>query len=338
LAFPYIFEANFETGDTTEWDSETDTGSQLSVESYKAMAKHPFKNGVPFTGASAMRLNVSGTADAFVLEGDIDYALDATGGVRFTLYIAETFVFTADDTIALFELQGAANAIQLSIGLRLTAATDLIEPGIGELAPTAFGSFIERGKWYTITANFNIDAGGNDGDASLFITKVNENVGAAVASVATLDQIAVIQGVLGIQDQLSTTTGDFFIGDFTADDARLFPLDRQDPAPEITKSGHLFVGRGCVDSATILSENADDSVDFFDTDDGDTNQVRRMELENGANLSISGPIKFEKGCFVSMAGASNPRAQAYMVDTADAGPGVFGPDRSFANIKRLGRQ
>ena len=337
MAFPFIFEANFETGDNTEWDSETDTGSQLTIESYKQLSKLPFTNFLPFSGAFAMRLNVSATADAFLTEGDVNYALDATGGVRFTSLIANDFAFTADDTVALMELQGAANAILLSIGLRLTAATDLIELGIGELAPTAFGGFLERGKWYTIEASFNIDAGGNDGDASLFSTKVNEVSSAALATLSSLDQIAVTHAVLGIQDQLDTTTGNLLIGDFTADDARLFDRNRISSSPVITKSGHLFVGRGFVEAATILSENADDSVDFFDTDNGDTDQDRKIELKNGANLSVSGEFLFQKGCFVSMAGALNPRAQAYFINQSIE-PGVFGPDLSFANLKRLGRE
>jgi len=337
MAFPFIFEANFETGDNTEWDSETDTGSQLTIESYKQLSKLPFPNFLPYSGAFAMRLNVTGTADAFLTEGDVNYALNATGGVRFTLFIAKDFAFTADDTVALMELQGAANAIQLSIGLRLTAATDLIELGIGELAPTAFGGFIERGKHYTVEASFNIDAGGNDGDASLFSTKFGQDSSVALGTLSALDQIAVTHAVLGIQDQLDTTTGNILISDFTADDARLFDRDRTSTSPEITKTGHLFVGRGYVEAVTILSENADDSVDFFDTDEGDTDQERKIELENGANLSASGEFFFRKGCFVSMAGASNPRAQAYFINQSDQ-PGVFGPDLSFSNIRRLGRE
>ena len=338
MAFPFLFEANFETGDTTEWDSETDTGSQLTVESYKQLSKLPFTRFLPYTGAFGMRLNISGTADAFVTEGDVNYALDATGGVRFTLIVADDFAFTADDIVVLMELQGAASAVQLAIGLRLTAATDLIELGIGLAAPTAFGGFIERGKHYTVEASFNIDEGaGNDGDANLFYTKDGEISSAAIASLTGLNQIAVTDAVLGIQDQLDSTTGNLLISDFTADDARLFDRNRISFSPEITKSGHLFVGRGYVEAATIVSENADDSVDFFDTDDGDIDQQRRIELENGANLSATGEFLFQKGCFVSMAGASNPRAQAYFIRQSDQ-PGVFGPDLNFANIKRLGRE
>jgi len=274
MAFPFIFESNFETGDNTEWDSETDTVSQLSVKTYKELAKLPFVNSTPFSGANAALVELTGgTADAFFTEGDVNYALDATGGVRFTLCLMENFTATADDILAILELQSTSNVVEISVGLRITASSGLIEIGIGKLAPTAFGPGLERGKHYTIEVDFNIDAGGgNDGDASLYITKENEAVGDAVASLSALNQLAVTHAVLGVQDHLATTTGEFILSDFTADDLRLYPRKRFPSSPLITKSGHLFIGHGHVEGATILSENADDSVDFYDTDDGDINQ------------------------------------------------------------------
>ena len=34
MAFPWIFHSNFESGNNSEWDSETDTGAQLDFPHY----------------------------------------------------------------------------------------------------------------------------------------------------------------------------------------------------------------------------------------------------------------------------------------------------------------
>ena len=327
MAFPYIFESNFEGGTNAEWDSETDTVGQLSIAHYKTLARLPYKNSTPFSGAYAMQLNLTGgTADAFLTEGDINYAANATGGIRFTICFLNDFAATANDTFSVFELQGAAAAIQLSIGFRIVASSGLIEVGAGKAAPTSFGGVIERGKHYTIEADINIDDGGsNDGTCNIYITKENEAPGDAVVALTGLDQVAVTDGVLGIQDHLATTTGHIIISDFTADDTRLYPRKRFALDPAITKTAHLFIGRGCIDAATILSTTSADALELWDSDAADSNLDKGyvVRLENGANSSGTGPFFFQKGCYAVLSG-TNPFAQAYFVRDSQT-PGVFGP-------------
>ena len=340
MAFPFIFESNFETGDASEWTSETDTASQLDFPHYTELAR--FKKAVPFDGAFAMRAQlVGGTADAFVLQEDMNIAADAVTFAKFPIWFSPDFTGTADDTFALFEFQGAANAIQISMGARIVATTNVINLGIGELAPTSFGAAIERGVWYTVELSITLDDGASDdGTIDIYVTRAGDTEAAAVyaTQVASLDQIAATHGVLGIQDHLATTTGTILYGGLVQDDARVFPTTRYRTAPQFSKSGHAFVGPGSIEAASIITEGATDVVKVWDTDTGDIDRTLEpiIELNGGNLLSFSGPRKFTKGCFVELDAGSDPKAQVFLVQ-GNHHPGHFGPrHHSDPAVRALG--
>lgn len=320
MAFPFIFESNFEQGDNSEWDSETDTGSQLDFPHYTELARFPWHTAAPFRGAYCMRVVLSGgTADAFVTEGDIDIAADANRFVRFMLWISPDFTATANDTLNILELQSAGPVAEVTFGLRVVAATNVINFGIGETAPTSFGAeAIERGTWYTIELDITLDDGGsNDGTVDLFVTPEDHDASTTVhaSQVASLDQAAVIQGVLGVQDQLATTTGTLLFDQFVFDDTgRTFAIkDRFKQTQLLTKSAHVFVGAGEICHVELLSGAGTDCVlSVFDTDVADTNDADKlvMEVKNLSNseyVPSDLPREVTRGCYVTLAG-TNPRA------------------------------
>ena len=315
MAFPWIFEANFDLGDNSEWDTETDTESQLDFPHFSVLARSP-GNAAPFSGAHCMRLSLTGgTADATLTEGDIDIAANANRFVKFDLWFSPDFTATADDTVHLFEIQSTGPVIEGTFGFRVVASTNAINLGIGELAPTAFGgTAIERGVWYTVELNIDLDAGGgDDGSIRLFITKENTPFTTQqIATVSSLDQAAVIQGVLGAQNHLATTTGTILIDNFRFDDARVFPERRRfSEQALLTKTGHAFVGPGELASISLLSGAGTDNVlTVFDTDNGDTSIAGNIvaELKNTANneLVIEDDIpRLLRGCFVQMSSPSS---------------------------------
>ena len=339
MAFPFIFEANFETGDASEWDSETDTVSQLDFPHFSELARFPWSTAAPFTGAFCMRAVLSGgTADAFVLAGAIDLVLAARRFVKFDIWFSPDFTGTADDTFSLFEVQSAGPVIEGAFGARIVAATNVINFGIGELAPTSFGSLpIERGVWYTVELDLTLDDGAsNDGIIDLFVTREGEPAATAVhaTQVASLDQLAVVQGVLGVQNHLATTTGTILFDNLRFDDARVFPdRDRFKREHLLTKSGHLFVGPGVVERLDLLSGAGTDNVaTVHDTDAGNTDDAGNIkaELKNTANnelVSIDSPVQVSRGVFVALSG-TNPRCLATI------GRNAMG--HSVANIRELG--
>lgn len=312
MAFPWVFESNFENRTTPfGWDSESDTDSVLDVPHYSELARFPWSECAPYRGASCLRIALNGgTNDATLTEGDIDIAADATRWFRFYLYLASDFTATADDTLNIFELQQAAGTVEGVIGLRITASTGAVEIGVGETAPTAFAaSTLARNQWYAIELRAVLDDGGtNDGTLDLYV-----DGSASLASVTALDQGAVGQGVLGVQNQLATTTGTILMDQFIMDDLQIYPFRERFPLTQIlTQSGHAFIGPGNIESASLLSTGSTDTMYLYDTDTANTNDAssRVIELDIAAHTTASdhGSIHFERGCYVALSG-TNPRGQ-----------------------------
>lgn len=327
MAFPWVFESNFELGTNADWDSESDTGAKLDFPHYSQLAAIPGLP-MPWSGAYCARVVMGDTNDHTVTEGDIDIADAATRHFRFMFYAHNDVTATADDTFNIFELQQAGGTIECSLGMRLTAATNLLEIGIGDgVAPTSFVTFT-RGRWTAIEWSVLISTAGA-GTSTLLVD------GASVVALTSQTHAAAVgQGVLGTQNTLSTTTGTLLFKDFVMDDARVFPpAMRYSRSPLLTKSGHAFVGPGYVDSANLYSGAGTDCVlSLYDTDTGNTDDAGklRVELKNTANSQLVGtnktsPVYFERGCFVSMSGTT-PRAQL------DIRPyGAWGGDGAIRN-------
>lgn len=321
MAFPYIFESNFEAGSNAEWDTETDTAAQLDFPHYTTLAALPWATCAPFTGAYCARITLSGgTADATLTEGDIDISADTARYFAFNLWFSPNFTGTADDTVHLFELQASGPTIEGVFGFRVVAATNVINLGIGELAPTVFSTQpIERGRWYTVELTVDLDDGvSNDGSINLFVTPWNAPYSlTADATVSSLDQGAIAQGVLGVQNQLATTTGTILIDNFIMDDARIYP--RKDRFPQtkfLTKTAHVFVGGGDLENITLIDGGSGDCVlTVYDTDRADTTDVynSKVVLQSTANDEIVDPagvpICLSRGCYVVLSG-TNPKAVA----------------------------
>lgn len=308
MAFPFLFEDDFESGDNSVWDSEDDGEGLLDFPHYVELARIPGM-GLPYRGAYCARIQAGDANDHTLTAGAVNISADGTFGLRLALYLADDFAFTADDTVNLIELQASAT-VELAIGLRLTAATDLIEVGIGETAPSQFASSpLQRGRWYEIEADGNIDAGGgNDGDGTLYLD------GHSVATISSLDQGAITDALLGLMNPLATTTGTVLLDQFVADDARIgFPENRWSTDMYLTKSGHAFVGPGEIENVTLISgAGTDCTLDLYDTDVAATTGERRAHLANTANNEIVDPAGMPvgplvNGAYVALAG-TNPRA------------------------------
>jgi len=322
MAFPWVFESNFETGDNSEWDSESDTGSKLSIAHYTTLANIT-GSAIPYRGAYAMLvdLRAGDTNDHTLTEGDIDIADGATRYFRFYLHASKDFTATADDTFNIFELQQAGGTVEISLGMRITASSNLLEIGIGDgTAPTSFVPFT-RGLWTCVELLATVSTGGA-GVVTLFLD------GGQVATLTSQTHAAAVgAGVLGTQNTLSTTTGCLVFDQFVMDDARVYPLQtRFSSSVDMTKSQHIFVGPGALSGAALTSTTSDNTVTFYDTDIANTTrgQSRVAALSNSGISGIEGPVFFEKGCYAVLAGTS-PTAAVYLSQSSEK-PGVHGPE------------
>jgi hypothetical protein len=310
MSFPWIHQANFESGSNAEFDSEQDTGSLLDFPHYSTLAKLDGME-VPFRGAYCMRIVVGGDTNAHtVTEGDWDIADGSTAYTRFYLYVSPNFTATADDVFNIFEHQQAGGTVEMSLGMQITAATNLLEIGLGDgIAPTSFVTWPKRGKWVCVELLTTVSTS----DVGVFTLFLD---GTQVLSLTALDHAAAVgTGVLGIKNQLSTTSGVLLFDQFIFDDARIFPISQRYPEEVlITKSGHIFVGQGTLENISLLPGAATDCVlSAYDTDKAGTSDASnvKVELKNTANNELVDPagmpVQFQRGCYVALSG-TNPRA------------------------------
>lgn len=315
MAFPWVFSSNFEQGTNGHWDSETDTVAQLDIAHYGELARFPWPTATPYSGAYCARWTLSGgTADAILIEGDIDIAADTLRWFKFDLWFSPNFAATADDTVHLFETL-ATSTIEACFGFKIVAATGLISLGIGEVAPTTFGNPIKRGVWYTVELAIELDdIASNDGTIDIYVHedgKPSTNTVYA-AQVGSLNQAAVTTGSLGIQNHLATTTGVILIDNFIMDDARIYPVGERFPTTiNLTElQTHAFIGPGVVSDFQLLSGAGTDCVlTAYDTDIANiTTSTVVAEVKNTANNQVvdtdTGPYEFHKGCYVVMSGTT----------------------------------
>lgn len=320
MAFPFIFQSNFEAGSNTEWDSESDTGSLLDFPHYSVVAKDP-NSLMPYRGAYVMRNALGDTNDHTVIEGDIDIADGGTSYFRWYMGLSKDFRFTADDTFNVFELQQAGGTVEMSIGFRVTNSTQLIEFGIGDgTAPTSFVQWPGKGKWVCVELLATVSTA-DVGVLTLFLD------GVQVATLTTLDHAAAVgRGVLGSQDTVATTLGTIYYDQFVQDDTRIYPFREQFPsAMHLTKTTHIFVGPGYIEGGSLPSiTNTDETMALYDTDTGNTNDISPVvDLYAGAQTSVGGPLYFQRGCYAVLSGTS-PRGLVYMTRSNEK-LGVKGP-------------
>lgn len=306
MAFPFLFESTFEAGTNAEWDTETDTGTKLDFPHYTTLAKVGM---TPYRGAYCARVVCGDTNDHTLTEGDIDIADGATAYFRWYMYVSNDFTATADDVFSIFELQQAGGTVEQTVGMRITAASNLLEIGVGDgTAPSSYVTFT-RGRWTCVELLSTISTGGA-GAMTLFID------GTSVIALTSQTQAAAVgQGVLGTQLTLATTTGTILFDQFVMDDARVYPIkDRFPDQMLLTKSGHVFLGEGTVENISLLSGAGTDCVlSVFDTDIADTTMANNVvvELKNTANNELidpaGTPAVLRRGCYVALSG-TNPRA------------------------------
>ena len=341
MAFPYIFHANYESGDNSEWDSESDSDGVISFPHYSTLARLPWSRALPYSGAYCMQIKpVGGSADTTLTEADINIASGITSYFRFDLYFGNDFAATADDTFVLLELQGTGPAVVVSLGCTITAASGNIVMAAGSATtgatPSTDGSFVlQRNTWYTIEMKVLIHLT-NAGTVDVYITK-DGDVAQTTSDIAltSQDHIAVTDGIFGLQDHETTTTGTILLDNFIQDDGRIYPDKRFSYEPEITKNFHAFIGPGSIDGAALLTSGGSNVMKLWDTDKADTNQDFKVELDQDRNTSFTGPLHFQKGCYASLAGTS-PRGQVIFQGTSLTDGHVAPLHHSPANMRRWG--
>ncbi|MES0339861.1 MAG: hypothetical protein ABUK15_07380 [Anaerolineales bacterium] len=309
MSLPYIFSSSFDTGDNSEWDSESDTGTLLDFVHYTTLGGIPGAPA-PYRGAYCMRIQPGDTNDHTLLEGDLNIADTATAWTRFPFYVSDTFAATADDVFNIFEWQQAGGTVEAVISLQITAATD--EVGIGIKDGTEATAFVplSKGKWHVIEAKFTVDVTPGTGTVlELYLD------GQLVASDSGANQAAAIGlGVLGTQNTLATTNAGYLLFDeFAFDDTRMSITHRFAEHRIITASSFLFVGSGRIGNVKLIDTGGGDVVlKLYDVDEYSASSEPRWYGHTiTADVDVDAadvPIEFTRGCLAVLSGTL-PAAQ-----------------------------
>lgn len=336
MAFPYLYSASFDTGNNTEWDTETDTGNLLDFPHYSELARIP-GYPAPYRGAYCMRIRPGDTNDHTLTEGDIDIADTVTRWIRFAMFVSADFGATADDIFNIFEWQQApGGTVEAVISLRVTAATGNVDIAIadGTEAATGFTS-LQKGVWHVIEALFTVDvAPGANGVLELYVD------GSLVQRETGHNQAAAIgQGVLGTQNTLATTNAGFLLFDeFAFDDGRLGITHRFAEHRIIGTSSFLFVGTGKLGNIKILDGGGGNVIlELYDTDvyNASLTPLWRGRTST-ANIDFDAadvPVNFTRGCLGVLSGTT-PGAQFQIMRAT--GWGSDGAVRTHASKRVAG--
>ena len=328
MSFPWIFESNFEQGDNSEWDSESDTGSLLDFPHYSELAR--FTNvGMPWRGAYCMRILPGDTNNHTLVEGDINIADGVEGSFRF--YLWHDLEATSDDIFNIFELESTGAVVEVVISLQITATDNLVEIGIGETEAATFNAVLLPRRWYAIELISTAVTGATS------TLRVDE---ASIQTLASHPNLAITDGIFGTQNTLSTTTGTLLLDQFIMDDARVFAhAQRWADEGLLTKSGHVFVGPGKISNITLLSGDttADNVIQIYDTDNANTDDAGNIvtELRNTAvneTVDPAGmPVSVTRGAYISITGTSSGRGPRVLVQLGPvSGYGSEGAIRSYS--------
>lgn len=317
MAFPFLLEENFEGGTKGAFDASADTDSKLTFPHYSALAAIPGLPA-PFRGAYAMMIDLSkGTSDAYVQEtGSLDTSAAGTIWLRFYVWFGaprgRTLTMANNDLFSIFQLWSSTNTVEATVGIQYTTASGY-RWFVNETASASGASFLTLipNKWTCIELKALVDSGvGNDGTLDLIVD------GVSATQITGLDQGAITSGILGaVGIDAGTTVGVLLFNDIIADDAQIYPRAQRWPEEMmLTKSGHVFVGRGEIANVTLLSGgSADNVLKVFDTDAAEVNdaQAAAIELRNTAaseTVDPAGvPVPLDRGCYVELSG-TNPRA------------------------------
>src|SRR3990167_1649169 len=302
MAFPYIASSSFDTGNNSEWDSESDTGSLLDFPHYTTLAAIQ-DAPAPYRGAYCMRITPGDTNDHTLTEGDMNIADGSTAWVRFAMYISKDFAATANDIFNIFEWQSAGATVEAVISLQITATTDLVEIAAADGTEASTGwTYLSKGVWHVIEAMLTVSTG-SAGVLDLYVD------GERVQNLASQDHAgAITDGIFGTQGTLSTTNAGYLLFDeFAFDDTRLALTQRFHTHRLITRSSFLFMGPGKILNVKIVDGGGGDViVQLYDTDVYNASLTPIWtDRTNTANTNVDAadvPIEFNRGCLALLSG------------------------------------
>ena len=310
MAYPYLFEENFEDGTKGLFNTETDTASILDFPHYTELARAGM---APYQGAYAMRVKLNGgTTSGYLIESDgFDTAAAGTVYVRFHFYIGKDFAMADTDKVMLFDLESTLNTTS-EVACGLIRSGTSINFWVSETASatavtlTLGTTTTALGKWYQVELKALIDSGvGNDGTIDSWVN------GTPLTQITALDQGAVVNARIGAIGPDAGTSGTLLFHRPMADDGRIYPEIVRFGALNFRSTAlnnHPIVGPGKF-AIGFTSGGTDGVASVYDTDGVPNELTPAVKLRNVTALeSVPGHDIFEvqHGAYVVISGTTAP--------------------------------
>jgi hypothetical protein len=248
--FPYIFQANYETGDFSQFASATNPG-QMVAEHYAAMVQKNVGE-VPYRGAYAQHHDLTlGTANAFV----VTPAITGGGAVRFMLYVSADLRMGLGANITLARVDCGADQTILLLE-NSTGTPRLNVQGAYAVAQRTAG--LTLGQWHCIEY---VTSGV---DMQLYM-----NGGAVGAPLTPLASPVITEARLGTMSFVAGTyAGHIAFDQVVVDDLRIYGLPERYPQIiTVTSSGVVIPGSGRYERFNVIAgHDTDNVIDLYDSD------------------------------------------------------------------------
>lgn len=317
MAYPWLVSVNFESGDGTNTDNETDTGSLLDFPHYTELARHGM---TPYRGSYCMRWftnsDTGDTNDHTVRIDAVNIGEDVTAFFAFKLYLGKDLRFTANDDILLVQFEETEDTTTgASLFLRMINSTDVISLALGDgtTIDTTTLAEIKRGRWYDVEVKMKADLQGA-GTLDLYLDRgIN-----SLISLSSLTMAPVVDALIGTSGTETTTAGTILFDDIRFDDGQIYgDLERYGVhnyrmanVSGTTQSDHPIIGPGKF-SCMVTGTSTDGVLKLYDSD-GVPNRLQPfLTIKNTtANVMTPGHDIFEvsHGVFATLTGTN---AEAY---------------------------
>jgi hypothetical protein len=321
-SLPFVFECGFDSNSISPFNSETDVDGKGNIRHYSYLAKQlSFSHAVPYKGAYAYHIDLSGGVNDCYLEELEGFDTAATGTIALRLYFfAAGLVMATSDRFTIATLQSGAGTDEATVSVLNNAGQlQLVfaETGAIALGAATRTSDLIQNAWHCLELVCVIDAGGgNDGTLTAFVD--GYQLGAAITG---LDQGAITQariGALGID--AGTTAGHLLFDAIVGDTARVGPLAvRFSDQRTLTQTGHIILGAASIVEVDLIQSSVvDETMELWDTDSADTTDLsKRIFVYNAIR-----PIYVTKGLYCVLAG-TNPIGVVKVCEAKDMSEGML---------------
>jgi hypothetical protein len=344
--FPYLYQSGFEAGAVDAGGAITDTESKSSYMHYIEMI--PRYGITPWRGAYSWVIDQATGTTTACLQTIAGFNVSDTNywSIGFAFYAKDTLMATGERS-TIMEGNSGTTTNEFTLDLYYTTAAGL-QLLLTETAATAVGSnpvcALTENEWHWIELY-----GVNGSAAGTVYLNVDGNL---IGGVTSLAQGAFTDLYFG----LSVIAAGHNAGVYAFDDILISGVDtsavrigyrnRYPMNPHVsaistvTYGEHIFVGPGTIAEASLLTANAGDILRLYDTDTGYTtgtyNLVAEANYSSGMPI-ISGPLKFERGCYcaITAAGSNGARGIVNIAQDPPCGYPIAACYGNKANLKYL---